>query len=101
MEAKIEKMQEMFTKDQEELKNKQMSNTLERINIRLMDKWPGRQNGGYHCDRTEYREKKERMKKKNEDNLRGFWDNIKCTKIHIIRVPEKEDRKDPRKYLKK
>ena len=38
MEAKIEKMQEMFTKDQEELKNKQMSNTLERINIRLMDK---------------------------------------------------------------
>ena len=34
MEAKIEKMQEMFTKDLEELKNKQteMSNTLGEIN---------------------------------------------------------------------
>ena len=38
MEAKIEKMQEMFTKDLEELKNKQMSNILEGINSRIMDK---------------------------------------------------------------
>ena len=30
MEAKIEKMQEMFTKDLKELKNKQMNNMLER-----------------------------------------------------------------------
>ena len=38
MEAKIEKMQEMFTKDLEELKNKQteMNNTLEGINCRVM-----------------------------------------------------------------
>ena len=37
MEAKIEKMQEMFTKDVEELKNKQteMNNTLERIKSRI------------------------------------------------------------------
>ena len=35
MEAKIEKMQEMFTKDLEELKNKQMSNTLEGTNTRI------------------------------------------------------------------
>ena len=37
MEAKIEKMQEMFTKDLEELKNKQteMNNTLEGINSRI------------------------------------------------------------------
>jgi len=36
-EAKIEKMQEMFTKDLEELKNKQteMNNTLEGINSRI------------------------------------------------------------------
>ena len=36
MEAKIEKMQEMFSKDLEELKNKQteMNNTLEGINSR-------------------------------------------------------------------
>ena len=38
MEAKIEKMKEMFTKDLEELKNKQMCNILEGINSRIMDK---------------------------------------------------------------
>ena len=36
MEAKIEKLQEMLTKDLEEIKNKQteMNNTLEGINIK-------------------------------------------------------------------
>ena len=35
----VEKMQEMFTKDLEELKNKQteMNNTLERINSRITE----------------------------------------------------------------
>ena len=39
MKAKIEKMQEMFTKDLEELKNKQteMNNTLEKINSRMIE----------------------------------------------------------------
>ena len=40
MEAKIEKMQEMFTKDLEELKNKQtlmIINTLEGINNRITE----------------------------------------------------------------
>ena len=39
MEAKTEKIQEMFTKDLEELKNKQteMNNTLERINSRITE----------------------------------------------------------------
>ena len=39
MEAKIEKMQEMFTKDLEELKNKQtkVNNTLEGINSRITE----------------------------------------------------------------
>ena len=38
MEVKIEQMQEMFTKDLEELKNKQteMNNTLEGINNRII-----------------------------------------------------------------
>ena len=38
MEAKIEKMQEMFTKDLQERKNKEreMNNTLEGINCRVM-----------------------------------------------------------------
>ena len=39
MEAKIEKMQKMFTKDLEELKNKQteMNNTVEGINSRITE----------------------------------------------------------------
>jgi len=39
MEAKIDKMQEMFTKDLEELKKKQteMNNTLEGINSRITE----------------------------------------------------------------
>ena len=41
------------------------------------------------------------MKKKNEDSLRDLWDNIKCTNICILGVPEGDERKDPRKYLKK
>ena len=38
--------------------------------------------------------------KRNEDSLRDLWDSIKCTNIHIIGVPEGEERKDLRKYLK-
>ena len=37
MEAKIEKMQEMFTKDLEELKNKQTDGTLEGINSKITE----------------------------------------------------------------
>ena len=35
---------------------------------------------------------KKRMKR-NEDSLRNLWNNIKCTNIHIIGVPEGEERK--------
>ena len=38
--------------------------------------------------------------KRNEDSLRDIWDNIKCTKIHIIGVPEGEEReKGPEKIF--
>ena len=32
-------------------------------------------------------------KKRNKDNLRDLWDNVKCPNIQIIGVPEKEDKK--------
>ena len=36
--------------------------------------------------------------KRNEDSLRDLWDNIKCNDIHIIGVPEGEEReKGPKK----
>ena len=37
-------------------------------------------------------QKREKRLKRNEESLRELWDNVKCTKIHIIRVPEGEER---------
>ena len=39
------------------------------------------------------RGKKEKRIKRNEDNLRDPWDNVKCPNIQIIGVPEEEDKK--------
>ena len=41
---------------------------------------------------------KKKKKKRNEDSLRDLWDNIKRNNIHIIQVPEGEEReKGPEK----
>ena len=37
--------------------------------------------------------KKEKRIKRDEDNLRDLWDNVKCPQIRIIGVPEEEDKK--------
>ena len=37
---------------------------------------------------------KEKRVKRNEDNLRDLWDNIKCTSICIIGVPEEEEKEN-------
>ena len=43
---------------------------------------------------------KEKRMKRNEDSLRDFWDNIKCTNIRNIEVPEGEEReKGPEKIF--
>jgi len=43
----------------------------------------------------------EKIMKRNEESLRDLWDRMKCTNIHIIGVPEGEERKDLRKYSKR
>ena len=46
--------------------------------------------------------KKEKRIKRNEDNLRDLWDNVKHPNIRIIRVPKKKTkRKTMRKYLRR
>ena len=112
MEAKIEKMQEMFNKDREELKNKQtemnntiteMKNTLEGINSRIneAEEWISELEDRM-VEFTAAEQNKEKRMKGNENSLRDLWDYIKCNNIHIIRVQkEKRERKDPRKYLKR
>ena len=44
--------------------------------------------------------KKEKIIKRNEDNLRDFWDNVKNPNNRIIGVPEEEyKKKDHEKIL--
>ena len=89
MKTRIEKIQEMFNKDLEELKNKQtemteMKNTLEGINNRktgaeeriseLEDKM---------VEITAKEQNREKRMKRIEDNLRDFWGNTNCTNFCI------------------
>ena len=110
MEAKIEKIQEMFNKDLEELKNKhleelknkqaevnntmtEMKNTLEGINSRITE--AEERISDLEDRKVEFaaaEQKKEKRMKRNEDSLRDLWDNIKHNNIHIIGVPEGEER---------
>ena len=120
MEAKIEKMQEIFNKDLEELKNKhleelknkqtemnntitEMKNTLEGINSRITEveeRISELEDRMVEFTATE--QNKEKRMKRNEDSLRDLWDNIKCNNICIIGVPEGEEReKGPKKIFER
>ena len=43
--------------------------------------------------------KKEKRIKRNEDNLRDIWDDVKCCNLGIIGVPEEDKKKDHEKIL--
>ena len=43
---------------------------------------------------TPEEQNKVKRMKRAEDNLRDLWDNIKCTNIQIIVVPEEEQKKN-------
>ena len=103
-------MQEMFNKDLEELKNKQteMNNTitevkttLEGINSRITEaeEWISNLEDRM-VEFTAAEQNKEKRMKRNEDNLRDLWDNIKRRNIRIVGVPEGEEReKGPKKIF--
>ena len=40
---------------------------------------------------TDMEQKREKRLKTNEESLRELWDNVKCTNICIIGVPEREE----------
>ena len=44
--------------------------------------------------------KKKKRIKRNEDNLRDLWDNVKRPNIQIIGVPEEDKKKGHQKILK-
>ena len=110
MEAKIEKMQEIFNRYLEELKSKQtemnntiteMNNTLEGINSRITE--AEERISDLEDRRVEFtaaEQNKEKRMKRNEDSLRDLWDNIKHNNICIIGVPEGEEgEKGPEKIF--
>jgi len=96
-------MQETFNKDLEEIKKSQsiMNNavteikgTLEGTNSRITDaedRITGVQDRMVEINEAERKKKKI---KRNEDNLRDLWDNVKHPNIRIVGVPEEEDKKE-------
>ena len=98
----MRKCKEMFTKDLEELKNKQVNNTLEGINSRITEAEEQINDlEGRMVEITAKGQNIEKRMKRNDDSLRDLWDNIENTNICIIGVPEGEERKDLRKYLRR
>ena len=43
---------------------------------------------------TNAEQKREKRLKTNEESLRELWDNVKCTNICIIGLPEGEEREE-------
>ena len=100
---RMEKIQETFNKDLEELKSKQtmmnntineIKNSLEGLNSRITEaeEWISDLEDKI-VEITTAEQNKEKRMKRIEDSLRDFWDNIKCTNIQIIGVPKEEEKK--------
>ena len=102
-ENKMEKIQESINKNLEELKSKhtetnntitEIKNTLEGINSRISEaeEWISELEDKMVKIPSEEQNKVKRMKR-TEDSLRDLRDNIKCTNIWIIGIPEEEEKK--------
>ena len=100
---RMEKIKETFNKDLEELKSKQtvmnntinkIENSLEEINSRITEAEERKSDlEDKIVEITATEQKKQKRMKRIEDSPRDHWDNIKCTNIRIIRVPEEEEKK--------
>ena len=78
----------------------EIKNTLEGINSRITeaeDRISEVEDRMVEINETE-RIKETRIKR-NEDNLRDLWDNVKGTNIRIIGVPEEDKKEDHEKIL--
>ena len=110
---RMEKMQQTFNKDLEELKSKQtiVNNTIHEIKNSL----EGNDSGITEAEEriselknkrveiTTEEQNNEKIMKRIEDTLRDHWDKIKRPNIRIIGVTEEkeEKKKGLRKYLKR
>ena len=79
-----------------------MKNILEGINSRITETEQISDLEDKMVEFTATEQNKEKRMKRNEHSLRDLWDNIKCSNIRIIGVPEGEEtEKGPEKYLKR
>ena len=72
----------------------EIKNTLEGINSRITEAEDriSEVEEDRMVEINEAKRKKEKRIKRNEDNLRDLWDNVKHPNIQIIGVPEEEDK---------
>ena len=72
----------------------EIKNTLEGINSRITEaeEWISELEDKT-VEITAREQNKEKRMKRIEDSLRDVWDNIKCTNIWTIGVPEEEEKK--------
>ena len=109
---RMENIQETFNKDLEELKSKQammnttineIKNSLEGINSRITEAEERISDlEDKIVEITIAEQNKEKRMKRMEDRLRDLWDNMKCTNIRSIGVPDEEEKKKgTEKYLKR
>ena len=106
---RMEKIQETFNKDLEQVKSKQtmmnntinkIKNSLEGINSRITEaeEWISDLADKIVAITTAEQNKEKRMKR-IEDSLKDLWNNIKCTNIRIIGVPEEKKKKGTEKIF--
>ena len=103
LESKMEKMQESINNDLEELKNKhtetdntitEIKNILEGINSRISEAEEQiSELEDKMVEITSEGQNKVKTIKTTEDNRTNLQDNIKCTNIRIIGIPEEEEKK--------
>ena len=100
----MDNIQETLSKEIQDIKLKQeemqntiteIKNSLEAANSRIQE---AEKQISDMEDRlveiTDAEQKREKRLKTNEESLRELWDNVKHTNIHIIGVPEGEEREE-------
>ena len=83
--------------------NEIKKNTLEGSNSRIVEAEDRISEGEDRMvEINETERKKEKRIKRNEDNLRDLWDNVKHPNIQIIGVPDRKTKiKTMRKYMRR
>ena len=103
----MDDLQETLSKEIQDIKLKQeeMQNTITEIKNSLEAANSRIQEAEERMSKVEDRlveimdaeQKREKRRKRNEESLRELWDNVKCTNIRIIGVPEEEREKGTEK----